>query len=49
MVPCEPQVQRRMQPAISALIRKEVYPSLVDGVNVSSHPPVAGEAIQHRD
>lgn len=40
------QVQRRMQPAISALIRKEVYPNLLDGANVLSHPPVAGGARQ---
>ena len=33
-----------MQPAMSALIREELYPKLQDGANVFEYPPVSGLA-----
>ena len=42
------QVQRRMQPAISALIRQELYPRLQDGPNVFQYPPISGLACRHQ-
>ncbi|KAJ2898170.1 P-loop containing nucleoside triphosphate hydrolase protein [Zalerion maritima] len=36
------QIQRRMNPSISRLIRETLYPSLVDAPNVGEYPPVTG-------
>ena len=36
------QIQRRMHPSISDLIRKTLYPDLFDAPNVSEYPPVTG-------
>lgn len=38
------EMQRRMHPSISHLIRSTLYPNLVDAPNVHSYPPVAGMA-----
>ncbi|KAF9106328.1 hypothetical protein BGX27_009209 [Mortierella sp. AM989] len=35
-------IQRRMRPEISNLIRKSLYPDLVDGPNVREYPPLSG-------
>ena len=35
-------VQRRMRPSISQLIRSTIYPDLIDGACVLTHPDVAG-------
>ncbi|KAF9358200.1 hypothetical protein BGX26_002267 [Mortierella sp. AD094] len=35
-------IQRRMRPEISDLIRKTLYPDLVDGANVRAYPPLTG-------
>ncbi len=34
--------QRRMRPQISALIREQIYPELLDHANVRAHPAVSG-------
>lgn len=38
------EMQRRMHPSISNLIRSTLYPNLGDAPNVKSYPPVAGMA-----
>lgn len=38
------EIQRRMHPSISSLIRSTLYPNLGDAPNVQSYPPVAGMA-----
>lgn len=43
---CTLEVQRRMHPSISQLVRQTLYPQLQDGPNVSSYPLVSG--LRHR-
>jgi hypothetical protein len=40
------ETQRRMHPSISALIRRTLYPRLIDAPNVSNYPEVVG--MKHR-